>query len=120
METHDDFKLLWYLRPRAHCRDLLDVFTSENGLKAAVGYSFLACLSDFQININLISFNPMSELLEIMQKATRSLPVGFTEETKPIPTFPDSLSGKCFGPLYAGFLYEYSVWIEWERKEEMW
>lgn len=71
--------------PRAHCRDLLDVFTSENGLKAAVGYSFLACLSDFQININLISFNPMSELLEIMQKATRSLPVGFTEETKPHP-----------------------------------
>lgn len=49
--------------PGAYCWELLDVFASEYGLKAAVGYSFLACLSDFQININLASYDPTSESL---------------------------------------------------------
>lgn len=71
--------------PRAHCWELLDVFASEHGLKAAVGCSFLACILHFQINIYLISFNPISDLLSVKQKTARSLPARFSAKTKPHP-----------------------------------
>lgn len=84
--------------PGAYCWELLDVFTSECGLKAAVGYSFLACLSDFQSTlIVLLEVLPLNHG-KYCKRIPNFVRWGQWGSKSPSSSFPDSISGKYFGP----------------------
>lgn len=84
--------------PGAYCWELLDVFTSECGLKAAVGYSIPSLPLRFSINVN--------QLLEVLplnhSKYCKRIPNfvrwGQRGNKSPSSSFPDSISVKYFGP----------------------